>query len=294
MTKILSFEQIKSQQFAEPSVFQEVANHLQHSLTDLYDQNLIQGATIYGSYLDGRQHQLSDIDAVIINDNPTQLLASQVWHQIFDLFHNSKIDFHPVIVSTDDITSTRACFSFMQPLKHTPNRWKIGNDPVESFFTHYSIQDQLRSLTVVISDYNRVFIEPIIYNTSRYTTSTLPQTVELLLSGFKDSYRNLININSIQSQQSINNADLNFDNFQNLFPSLMSPFEYKLLSNLNTFQAEYTRRLPFYTSQNTQISQELEYNNFLDSVTVLAPLVIKFIKQVRSYVLNTEKKLIVS
>ena len=179
----------------------------------------------------------------------------------------------------------------MQPLKNTHKRWHIGQDPVELYFQNYSPQDQLRSLTVVISDYNRLFIEPLIYNTSLVSNPHLPETAAIMLSGFKDSYRTLINIHSIQSQTDIHSQELSFSNFKQLFPGLMSSFEYRLLDHVDSFQSEYLRRLYYYFDNHTTLDLESEYNNFLNSIIVMAPLVIKFIHNVRSQVLNLKRQL---
>lgn len=294
MSKILSFKQIQSRKYANRQDFQVASEILQEGLTELQDQNIIQGATNYGSFLENRHTELSDIDAVILNQNPLELISSHIWQQIMQSFQNYQIDFSPVIISAEDISTKRASFSFMQPLKHNTKRWHIGLDPVSLYFDHYSSPDQIRSLTVVISDYNRQFIEPLIYHSSLVHNPDPAQTAQLLLSGFKDSYRNLINIHSIQNQLEIQNSDLSFDNFQKLFPSLMSTFEYKLLDHVNTFQSEYHRRIQYYIANQSTFDQELEYNQFLESLIVMAPLVIKFIKQVRAQVLNASTQLILS
>ena len=71
----------------------------------------------------------------------------------------------------------------------------------------------------------------------------------------------------------------------------MSSFEYRLLENVDTFQAEYLRRLDYYFQNHPTIDLEPEYNNFLNSIIVMAPLVIKFIHNVRAQVLNVHTQL---
>jgi len=291
MTKILTYSQIQQQKYANPQDFYPVVDLFQRGVAQLHSQNIIQGATNYGSFLDNRHTELSDIDAVILNQNPIDLINSQAWQHIVQNFANHQIDFTPVIVRPDDILSKRASFSFMQPLKNNQKRWHIGQDPVDLYFQNYSLQDQVRSLTVVISDYNRQFIEPLIYNTSLVSNPNLAQTTSIMLSGFKDSYRNLINIHSIQSQADIKTQELSFANFKQIFPDLMSSFEYRLLENVDTFQAEYLRRLDYYFQNHPTIDLEPEYNNFLNSIIVMAPLVIKFIHNVRAQVLNVHTQL---
>ena len=118
MTKILTYSQIQQQKYANPQDFYPVAELFQEGGAQLLKQNIIQGATNYGSFIDGRHTEISDIDAVILNDNPIDLINSQTWQQIMQTFKNHHIDFSPVIIRPDDIISKRASFSFMQSLKH--------------------------------------------------------------------------------------------------------------------------------------------------------------------------------
>ena len=93
MTKVLSIKQIQNKEFADITQFDSKVKMLQSRLTDLYNRNLIQGATNYGSFLNNNQTALSDIDAVILSNCQPKLIQDQIFQQICTAFNQSQIDF---------------------------------------------------------------------------------------------------------------------------------------------------------------------------------------------------------
>ena len=294
MTKILSIKQIQNQEFANPNQFHIKVDELQTRLTNLHNRQLIQGATNYGSFLQNKQTVLSDIDAVILSQKPAQLIQDQVFQQICAAFKRSKIDFSPVVVSLDDIQSKRANFSFMQPLKNEQARFIVGLDPVQTYFDNYSLEDQLRSLTIVMADYNRQFVEPLIMEASNINTDNLHIICQYVFQGFRDCYRNLINIHSISNNYDLSNCMQNFDYFQSILPEFLSRFEFSRLLDLENSYSEYKHRIEFYSKSFSYINHATEYQEFLTNVAGFAADSINFVTQTRQFILNNQKVLKVS
>ena len=294
MTKILSIKQIQNKEFANPNQFHTKVDELQNKLADLHNRQLIQGATNYGSFLQNKHTVLSDIDAVIIAQKPAQLIQDQVFQQICSTFKIAKIDFSPVVISLDDIQSKRANFSFMQPLKHEQARFIVGLDPVTTYFNNYTLTDQLRSLTIVMADYNRQFVEPLIVEASNINTDNLHIICQYIFQGFRDCYRNLINIHSINNNYDLCNSMQNFEYFQSIQPTFLSPLEFSRLLDLENSYVEYKRRIQFYSQSFSYINHASEYQEFLTSIAGFAADSINFITQTRQFILNNQKVLKVS
>jgi len=294
MTKVLSIKQIQNKEFADITQFDSKVKMLQSRLTDLYNRNLIQGATNYGSFLNNNQTALSDIDAVILSDCQPKLIQDQIFQQICTAFNQSQIDFSPVIVSQQDITSRRANFSFMQPLKTESSRFIVGLDPVDAFFESYSMSDQIRSLTVVISDYQRQFVEPLIMQAANLNPDNLHIVCQYVFQGFRDSYRNLINIHSINNNYNLCNSNQNFEYFLQSYPDFLSQLQAQRLTDLEQSYNEYKRRIEFYSQSFSYINHASEYQEFLTNIAHFAPDTIDFVTHTRNFVLNHSKVLKVS
>ena len=294
MTKILSIKQIQNKEFANPKDFQVNVDLLQSRLSNLYHRQLIQGATNYGSFLQNKQTVLSDIDAIILADSEAQLIQDQVFQQICNIFKTSKIDFMPVIVPKEDIQSKRSNFSFMQPLKNEKARFIVGEDPVQTYFQNYTQADQIRSLSVVISDYTRQFIEPLIIAASNPNQENLHVICQYVFQGFRDSYRNLINIHSITNDYNLCNSKQNFAHFLELYPNFLSTLLASRLKDLERSYNEYKHRIDFYSQSFSFVDHAKEYQEFLHNITKFAPDTIEFITLTKRFVLDSTKVLTVS
>jgi len=294
MTKILSIKQIQNKEFANTEDFQTTVEMLQSRLTNLYHRQLIQGATNYGSFLHNQHTVLSDIDAIILADSPAHLIQDQVFQQICSIFKTSKIDFMPVIVPIEDIYSKRSNFSFMQPLKNEKSRFVVGVDPVQTYFQNYTQADQLRSLSVVINDYNRQFIEPLIITASNPNQENLHIICQYIFQGFRDSYRNLINIHSINNNYNLCNSKQSFQHFLSLYPNFLTKLHTARLQDLELSYNEYKRRINFYSKGFSFIDHAKEYQEFLANITKFAPDTIEFITLTKQFVLDSHKVLTIS
>lgn len=291
MTKILSVQQIQSKQFADVDKFEQTVNKFQTQLSELVQNQSLSGATNYGSYLNKTHSPISDIDAVLLTPNAVDLIQSEIFSSIINLFNIQNIDFSPVIVSPSDIETKRSNFSFMQPLKTETKRFIIGTDPVQLFFNNYSKTDQIRSLTVVIQDYNRQFIEPLVATLPLKNPDNLHTLAELVISGFRDSYRNLINMHSIQNNYDIDNSFMTFAYFQDIYPNFITTTHFEFLKDLEQMYTEYKSRILFYQSTNSIQNHSKEYQEFLENIISIAPSSIRFINTTRNFVLNHDKYL---
>ena len=129
----------------------------------MVDEEVLYGATSYGSVPSNTHCVNSDIDWVFLFEDHTKILASQDLLEIIQIHRSFQVEFSPPIATLDSITKTFNNLFVFQSMKLLKDRFIAGIDPLKVYEENCNQLEYLNSVETYMQNFYKDHLEPIIY-----------------------------------------------------------------------------------------------------------------------------------
>lgn len=164
--KIFTPNQLIEKKFPSKKDIKQCYEESQKVIQKMVNEQILLGATSYGSVARGDHAVNSDIDWVFVFNNHEDIFENQDFKKIIQIHKDFQVDFHPPITTLDSLKLAFNNLCIIQCLRAQDQRFVYGKDPLEVYEENCFEFEYLNAVECHMQNFYKDHLEPILYKSS--------------------------------------------------------------------------------------------------------------------------------